>query len=132
MRPIPWPSGSSRGLSRAPLPVLRLMRVTLIATIPSGTRGLFLLAKAVDYAELFIYDEAQQEAALSDIAILGALPRKCLLLPLPQTARGGDPRAPRGLWAHPFLGVCAPHVALRASLPLFRFSRLCHVRGLLP
>ena len=28
------------------------------------------LAKAVDYAELFIYDEAQQEAALSDIAIL--------------------------------------------------------------
>ena len=45
------------------------------------------LAKAVDYAELFIYDEAQQEAALSDIAILGALPRKCLLLRL------GDPRA---------------------------------------
>ena len=32
------------------------------------------LAKAVDYAEIFIYDEAQQEAALSDIAILGALP----------------------------------------------------------
>ena len=31
------------------------------------------LAKAVDYAEIFIYDEAQQEAALSDIAILGAL-----------------------------------------------------------
>ena len=29
------------------------------------------LAKAVDYAELFIYDEAQQEAALSDLAILG-------------------------------------------------------------
>ena len=38
------------------------------------------LAKAVDYAEIFIYDEAQQEAALSDIAILGALPRQCLLL----------------------------------------------------
>ena len=44
------------------------------------------LAKAVDYAELFIYDEAQQQAALSDVAILGALPRKCLLLRL------GDPR----------------------------------------
>ena len=36
------------------------------------------LAKAVDYAEIFIYDKAQQEAALSDLAILGALPRKCL------------------------------------------------------
>ena len=48
------------------------------------------LAKAVDYAELFIYDEAQQEAALSDIAILGALPRKCLLLRL------GDPRQSSG------------------------------------
>ena len=48
------------------------------------------LAKAVDYAELFIYDEAQQEAAFSDIAILGALPRKCLLLRL------GDPRQTSG------------------------------------
>ena len=49
------------------------------------------LAKAVDYAEIFIYDEAQQEAALSDIAILGALPRKCLLLRLgdPQQTSGG-------------------------------------------
>ena len=44
----------------------------------------------VDYAELFIYDEAQQEAALSDVAILGALPRKCLLLRL------GDPRQTSG------------------------------------
>ena len=48
------------------------------------------LAKAVDYAELFIYDEAQKEAALSDIAIVGALPRKCLLLRL------GDPRQTSG------------------------------------
>ena len=48
------------------------------------------LAKAVDYAEIFIYDEAQQEAALSDIAILGALPRKCLLLHL------GDPKQTSG------------------------------------
>ena len=31
------------------------------------------LAKAVDYAHLFIYDEAQQQGALSDLAILGAL-----------------------------------------------------------
>ena len=38
------------------------------------------LAKAVDYADIFIYDDAQQEAALSDLAILGALPRKCLVL----------------------------------------------------
>lgn len=30
----------------------------------------------VDHAELFIYDEVQQEAALGDIAILGALPRE--------------------------------------------------------
>ena len=49
------------------------------------------LAKAVDYAEIFIYDESQQEAALSDIAILGALPCKCLLLRLgdPQQTSGG-------------------------------------------
>ena len=40
------------------------------------------LAKAVDHAKIFIYDEAQQEAALSDIAIVGALPRKCLFLRL--------------------------------------------------
>ena len=43
------------------------------------------LEKAVDYAELVIYDEAQQEASMSDVTILGALPRKCLLLRL------GDP-----------------------------------------
>ena len=49
------------------------------------------LAKAVDYAELFfIYDEAQQEAALSDLSILGALPRKCLVLRL------GDPKQTSG------------------------------------
>ena len=44
------------------------------------------LAKAVDYAELFIYDEAQQEASVSNVTILGALPRKCLVLRL------GDPK----------------------------------------
>ena len=52
------------------------------------------LAKAVDYADLFIYDEAQQEAAVSDLAILGALPRKCLVLRLgdpKQTSRGTGP-----------------------------------------
>ena len=48
------------------------------------------LANAGDYAELFIYDEAQQESALSDAAILGALPRKCLLLRL------GDPKQTSG------------------------------------
>ena len=48
------------------------------------------LAKAVDYADLFIYDEAQQEAALSDLAILGALSRKCLVLRL------GDPKQTSG------------------------------------
>ena len=48
------------------------------------------LAKAVDYADLFIYDEAQQEAAPSDLAILGALPRKCLVLRL------GDPKQTSG------------------------------------
>ena len=52
------------------------------------------LAKAVDYADLFIYDEAQQEAALSDLAILEALPRKCLVLRLgdsKQTSGGTSP-----------------------------------------
>ena len=44
----------------------------------------------MDYADLFIYDEAQQEAALSDLAILGALPRKCLVLRL------GDPKQTSG------------------------------------
>ena len=41
-----------------------------------------LLAQAVDYVHIFIYDEAQQEAALSDLAILGALSRKCFVLHL--------------------------------------------------
>ena len=44
-----------------------------------------------------------------------------LAAPLPQTARGGDPRTPRSLLAHPFLGACAPHAAPRARLPLFHF-----------
>ena len=43
----------------------------------------------MDHADLFIYDEAQQEA-LSDLAILGALPRKCLVLRL------GDPKQTSG------------------------------------
>ena len=49
------------------------------------------LAKAVDYADIFIYDEAQQEAALSDLAILGALPRMFLVLRLggPKQTSGG-------------------------------------------
>ena len=44
----------------------------------------------MDYADLFICDEAQQEAALSDLAILGALPHKCLVLRL------GDPKQTSG------------------------------------
>ena len=44
----------------------------------------------MDYADLFIYDEGQQEAALSDLAILGALPCKCLVLCL------GDPKQTSG------------------------------------
>ena len=48
------------------------------------------LGKATEYAELFIYDEAQQEASLGDAAILGALPRKCLVLRL------GDPKQTSG------------------------------------
>ena len=53
-----------------------------------------LLAKAVDYADLFIYDEAQQEAAVSDLAILATLARKCLVLRLgdsKQTSGGTGP-----------------------------------------
>ena len=69
------------------------------AKLVLATTGLYLaqfrqphrpLAKAVDYAALFIYDEAQQEAALSDLAILGPLPRKCLVLRL------GDPKQTSG------------------------------------
>ena len=40
------------------------------------------VSATADCADLFIYDEAQQEAALSDLAILGALLRKCLVLRL--------------------------------------------------
>ena len=96
MKPILFPSGSSRGpqsrtSASTPLDARDSHRNRTIwhARIVLATTGLHLaqfrhkhrpLAKAVDYAELFIYDEAQQEAALSDIAILGALPRKCLLL----------------------------------------------------
>ena len=39
------------------------------------------------YAEVFIYDEAPQESALSDVAILDALPRNCLLMRLADVAR---------------------------------------------
>ena len=52
-----------------------------------------LLAKAVDYADIFIYDEAQQEAALSDLAIPGAVPWKRLVLRLgnsKQTSSGTE------------------------------------------
>ena len=99
---IRWALDRKRAVPRAHL----WMRVTSTATTQSGTRalswppGLHLaqfrhrhrpLAQAVDYAELFIYDEAQQEAALGDVAILGALPRKCLVLRLgdPQQTSGG-------------------------------------------
>ena len=52
------------------------------------------LAEAVEYAKLFIYDETQQESALSDVTILGGLPRKCLLMRLgdpKQTSEGTGP-----------------------------------------
>ena len=54
------------------------------------------LAKAVDYAEVFVYDEAQQEASVSDVTILGALPRKCLVLRLgdPKQTSGGTAPSP--------------------------------------
>ena len=52
------------------------------------------LAKAVDHADLFIQNEAQQEAALSDLAILGALPRKCLVLRLGDSKQTSEALAP--------------------------------------
>ena len=54
------------------------------------------LEKAVDYAELLIHDEAQQEASMSDVTILGALPRKCLVLRLgdPKQTSGGTAPSP--------------------------------------
>ena len=81
------------GPQSRPLPAPHSMREIQTAIIPSGMRDWSLqhlaqfrhkhrpLAKAVDYAKLFIYDEAQQEAALSDIAILGALPQVSSLAP---------------------------------------------------
>ena len=36
-------------------------------------------------------------------------------------AEGWGPQDPKRPLAHPFLGACAPHVALRARLPLFCF-----------
>ena len=54
------------------------------------------LEKAVDYAELLIYDEAQQEASVSNVTILGALPHKCLVLRLgdPKQTSGGTAASP--------------------------------------
>ena len=97
------PFGSYRALKLAPLPALAWMLGTLTETTPFGMLGLFWprpactlhsFATSTGYAEIFICDEAQQEAALSDIAILGALPRKCLLLRLgdpQQTSSGTGP-----------------------------------------
>ena len=56
-------------------------------TSPSSHRP---LCKAVDYAELFTCVKAQQEASVSDVTIVGALPRECLLLRL------GDPKQTSG------------------------------------
>ena len=82
------------------------MRGTLTKTTPFGMRGLWPLAKAIDYAEIFIYDEARQEAALSDIAILGALP---LVTP-------SRPQAAPGLSS---LLVCASRCCRRSCPSLF-------------
>ena len=75
------------------------------------------LAQAIDYAELFIYDEAQQEAVLGDVAILGALPRKCLVLRLATLSRplalgldGLRRRSERSLTGS--LYIFAPHASL--------------------
>ena len=67
------------------------MRGTLIGTRISGTPSLFSpplvftqrsFDTSIAFWSSFIHDEAQQEAALSDLAILGALSRKCFVLRL--------------------------------------------------
>ena len=128
------------------------MRATLIATMQSGTRVLCLrprdctwhslgtsigLAKAVDYAELFIYDEAQQEAALSDIAILEPCPASvspsALVVPdKPQEAlgRGALPRrCEQCLMSLPLVfALRACHICRRNCLTLCRCSSLMTFR----
>ena len=105
--PLPFGSCPTHTLARVKARIL--MPVTPTKTSRSGMpslswppQGSILrfrqphrpLAKAVDYADLFIYNQAQQEAALSDPAILGALLRKCLALRLgdpKQTSEGTGP-----------------------------------------
>ena len=68
----------------------------------------------MDYTDLFICDKAQQEAALSDLAILGALSRKCLVLRLGDSKQisGGtgssDLARVRLVFNQLALGICAP------------------------
>ena len=89
MTSTPGPFASALAARRKVRRLRALMRLTQITT--SGGAKLILattglpfsqfrhdhrpLCKAVDYAELFIYDEAEQEVSVSDVAILGALPR---------------------------------------------------------
>ena len=83
------------------------------------------LAKAVDYADIFIYDEAQQEAALSDLAILGALPRKCLVLRL------GDPKQTSGGTGSSDLACQVRHISDQLALGI-RAARKPYLPQMLP
>ena len=83
------------------------------------------LAKAVDYADIFIYDEAQQEAALSDLAILGALPRKCLVLRL------GDPKQTSGGTGSSDLARQVRHISDQLALGI-RAARKPYLPQMLP
>ena len=83
------------------------------------------LAKAVDYADIFIYDEAQQEAALSDLAILGALCRKCLVLRL------GDPKQTSGGTGSSDLARQVRHISDQLALGI-RAARKPYLPQMLP
>ena len=81
-------SGQARCTKGTPLDARDTARNHTIwnARLVLATTGLHLaqfrhrhrpLTQAIDYAELFIYDEAQQEAALGDVAPQGLAPLAC-------------------------------------------------------
>ena len=85
----------------------------------------------MDYADLFIYDEAQQEAALSDLAILEA-PRKCLVLRLGDSKQTSGGTSSSDLARRVRQATGAWHSGSSQDVFLRRFLRSSPVPGLCP